>query len=95
MQCDYRILQVVGPMANNPQQLFGDYAAAYASNVTKSPSEGLADVADNVITESGCPETTCFYYNKTALADAVSKADMAVVCLGTGSSSFYNRKESI
>ena len=71
-------------MANNPEQLFGDYAASYTSNVTKTPSQGLADVADNIIYEAGCADNRCLFLNKTSISNAVSKSDMTVVCLGTG-----------
>ena len=71
-------------MANNPQQLFGDYAASYTSNVTKTPSQGLADVASSIIYEAGCTDNKCPTFNKSAISTAVGKADMTVVCLGTG-----------
>ena len=80
------LFQVVGPMANNPQQLFGDYAAFYTSNVTKTPSQGLADVANNILYEAGCLDNKCPSFDKNAISTAVTKADMTVVCLGTGNS---------
>ena len=71
-------------MANNPEQLFGDYAASYNSSVTRTPSEGLADVAGHVLYAAGCTDNKCLYYNKSSISAAISGSDMIVVCLGTG-----------
>ena len=71
-------------MANNPEQLFGDYSALYNSSVTRTPSQGLADVAGHVLYEAGCTDNKCLNYNKSSISTAVSKSDMIVVCLGTG-----------
>ena len=86
-------LQVVGPMANNPEQLFGDYAASYNSSVTRTPSEGLTDIAGRVLYAAGCTDNRCLYYNKSSISAAVSNSDMIVVCLGTGNSLQEGRKK--
>ena len=36
--------QVVGPMADNPQALFGDYASDLNKKYTKSPFVGLQQI---------------------------------------------------
>ena len=71
-------------MANNPEQLFGDYAASYNRSVTRTPSEGLADVAEHILYAAGCTDNKCLYYNKSSISAAVTKSDMIGVCLGTG-----------
>ena len=56
----------------------------HTSNITKTSSQGLADVADNITYEAGCADNKYLIYNKTSISNAVSKSDMTVVCLGTG-----------
>ncbi len=75
-------------MANNPEQLFGDYAALVNKTATKTPLEGLRDVADNVIFKPGCQDNKCVKHNSTAVKLAASQADAVVVCLGTGTKHF-------
>ena len=78
-------------MANNPEQLFGDYAALYNSSVTKTPLQGLADIAGRVLYAAGCTDNKCLDYNKSSISTVVSKSDMIVVCLGTGNPAYIKK----
>ena len=84
LKVSFSLLEVVGPMANNPEQLFGDYAALYNSTATRTPLQGLTDVAGHLIYGAGCNDNKCSHYNKSSISSAVSKSDMVIVCLGTG-----------
>ena len=77
-------MQVVGPMAMNPEQLFGDYAANLNKKLTKTPLEGLEDVATTVNFKAGCNDTKCTNYTKSEIMMVAAKSDAIVVCLGTG-----------
>ena len=71
-------------MAMNPEQIFGDYAPNLNKHLTKTPLEGLEDVADKVIFKAGCNDTKCKNYSKSDVMMAASQSDAVVVCLGTG-----------
>ncbi len=75
---------MTGPMAMNPSQQFGDYAPNVTKNVTKTPLEGLRDVADKVIYKAGCLFTRCPSYSSSDVKTVASESDVIVVCLGTG-----------
>ena len=71
-------------MADNLEQLYGDYNPNVEPKFAKTPLEGLKSVADQVIYKPGCTDNKCTKYNKTDITSAVQAGDMVVVCLGTG-----------
>ena len=71
-------------MAMNPEQLFGDYAADLNKKLTKTPLEGLRDVATAVNFKAGCNDTKCTNYTKNDVMMVAANSDVIVVCLGTG-----------
>ena len=52
-------MKLVGPMASNPRQMFGDYASDMDLQFTSTPLTALKPVADNVKYAAGCTETKC------------------------------------
>ena len=68
----------------NPEQLFGDYAANLNKQLTKTPLEGLKDVATTVNFKAGCNDTKCTNYTKSDVMMVAANSDATVVCLGTG-----------
>ncbi|XP_070191074.1 uncharacterized protein [Littorina saxatilis] len=75
---------VVGPMANNEQQLLGTYSAVPTWKYMISPLEGLTPLASKVQYASGCDDTVCKTYNSSAVRRAVSGTYINFVVLGTG-----------
>ncbi|NXL86243.1 XYL2 arabinofuranosidase, partial [Alectura lathami] len=77
-------LAVVGPFADNPQVLFGDYAPVPEPQYIYTPRRGLQVLAANVSFAAGCREPQCQRYSRAEVEDAVQGADVVLVCLGTG-----------
>ncbi len=77
-------LQIVGPVAQNPTQMFGDYTANLNKKITRTPMEGLSTIAEKVIYKAGCNDTKCPDYDKSSVMTTAQNSDVIVVCLGTG-----------
>lgn len=83
------VLQVVGPMANNATQLFGNYAARTDLTLVSTPLDGLTKVAMSVNFASGCDDNVCNGYNSSAVKGAVTGTNINFVVLGTGKRLFF------
>ena len=79
------LLQVVGPMADDAAQLFGDYAPQPPPEDVTTPLQGLEPIAHNVHYASGCDDTSCKNYNAAQVLNVItSNNDINFVVLGTG-----------
>lgn len=76
---------ILGPMADNVQGIFGDYAPTPEMKYTTTPLQGLRSLGNSTHYETGCEDTACLVYNQTAVKMATHAADLVIVCLGTGS----------
>ncbi|NXH19853.1 XYL2 arabinofuranosidase, partial [Bucco capensis] len=77
-------LAVVGPFADNPRVLFGDYAPVPEPQHIYTPRRGLEMLPANVTFAAGCREPPCQQYSRAEVVRAAGTADVVVVCLGTG-----------
>ncbi|NXX09966.1 XYL2 arabinofuranosidase, partial [Larus smithsonianus] len=77
-------LAVVGPFADNPRVLFGDYAPVPEPRYIYTPRRGLETLLANVSFAAGCQEPRCQQYSQAEVVGAAGAADVVVVCLGTG-----------
>ncbi|NXU59851.1 XYL2 arabinofuranosidase, partial [Turnix velox] len=77
-------LAVVGPFADNPRVLFGDYAPVPEPQYVYTPRRGLETLQAKVSVAAGCQEPQCQQYSQEEVTRAVAAADIVVVCLGTG-----------
>ncbi|NXN91732.1 XYL2 arabinofuranosidase, partial [Rhinopomastus cyanomelas] len=77
-------LAVVGPFADNPRVLFGDYAPVPEPQYIYTPRRGLETLPANVSCAPGCREPRCQRYSRAEVVEAAGAADVVVVCLGTG-----------
>ena len=75
---------MVGPFANDSIQLFGDYAPDSPAEYVTTPLQGLESLAALASFAAGCSNPLCAQYNQSAVVEAVTDADMVVVCLGSG-----------
>ncbi|KFO81274.1 Beta-xylosidase/alpha-L-arabinofuranosidase 2, partial [Cuculus canorus] len=75
---------VVGPFADNPQVLFGDYAPVPEPRYIYTPRKGLETLPVNISFAAGCREPRCQWYSREEVVAAAGAADVVVVCLGTG-----------
>lgn len=71
-------------MANNLEQIFGDYAADVDAKYAKTPLEGLRRMADTVQYTPGCPDNRCVNYTADHVRKAVTGVQLVVICVGTG-----------
>ncbi|KFV75028.1 Beta-xylosidase/alpha-L-arabinofuranosidase 2, partial [Dryobates pubescens] len=77
-------LVVVGPFADNPRVLFGDYAPVPEPQYIYTPRRGLETLPANVTFAAGCHDPRCHWYSRVEVVAAAGAADVVVVCLGTG-----------
>ncbi|XP_067673889.1 uncharacterized protein [Haliotis asinina] len=77
-------IAVVGPMANDTTQLFGDYAPATPSIFIQTALQGLGKLAKSVNYASGCDDNFCKHYDDESVKKAVAMTEVIFVCLGTG-----------
>lgn len=78
-------------MANNSEQLFGDYTPIMMPKFTTLPLEGLRQLSANTAYASGCDNNKCQKYDSKAVQKAVENAQVTFVCLGTGEDSVCHR----
>ncbi|KAK7107948.1 uncharacterized protein [Littorina saxatilis] len=84
----YDTIGVVGPMANNSEQLFGDYHPNPAPDAVVTPLQGLQSLATTVRYAAGCDgnpsSTQCESYSSDTVKNAVTNTQLNIVTLGTG-----------
>lgn len=83
-QSSFNQISVVGPMADNPEQQFGDYSPDYDPLYTTTPYTGLSVLASTTITASGCNDNYCSTYDSASVITALQGSELIFVCLGTG-----------
>ncbi|ESO87217.1 hypothetical protein LOTGIDRAFT_154720 [Lottia gigantea] len=74
---------LVGPMADNIQQLFGSYSPTVFPAVTKTPLQGFQEIT-SVAYGAGCKDNRCTKYSSSEIQQAITGTDAVYVCLGTG-----------
>ncbi|NXA03733.1 XYL2 arabinofuranosidase, partial [Sapayoa aenigma] len=79
-----RHLALVGPFADNPRVLFGDYAPVPEPQYIYTPRRGLETLGANVSFAAGCSKPRCHQYSQAEVVRVAGAADVVVVCLGTG-----------
>lgn len=78
------LLQVLGPMSDNLEAVFGNYAPRVQATYSTSPLDGLRQLAEVVDFVPGCNDILCSQYDSTAVGIAAALADAVVICLGSG-----------
>ncbi|XP_012939088.1 xylan 1,4-beta-xylosidase [Aplysia californica] len=82
---DFSKVAIIGPMADNAQQIFGDYAPNQDRSFTQTPLDGLRSLYPDIKYAKVCNDgTPCTEYNKGAVPDIVSDKELVFVALGTG-----------
>ncbi|XP_012939087.1 beta-D-xylosidase 1 [Aplysia californica] len=90
IMCSYNSMivssyQIIGPMADNATQLFGDYAPNQDPSFTQTPLDGLRSLYPDIKYGEVCNDgTPCTEYNKGAVPGIVSDKELVFVALGTG-----------
>lgn len=77
--------QVVGPYAQEANEIYGDYSPSVSPQFTTTVAQGLVKLSSTVIAASGCNGVKCTSYSREGITEAVQGADLVVVALGTGS----------
>ncbi|KAL8575359.1 hypothetical protein ACOMHN_048652 [Nucella lapillus] len=76
---------VVGPFANDSDQIMGTYCPVPSPGKIITALAGLQGVAKSVQYDAGCPFTTCTHVDTAAVQKAVTGTDVNFVMVGTGS----------
>ncbi|XP_062996259.1 uncharacterized protein LOC134408101 [Elgaria multicarinata webbii] len=77
-------IALVGPFADDPDLLYGDYAPIPDPQYVYTPRRGLATISTNVTLGAGCHAASCKKYYPAEVKAAVQAADIVVACLGVG-----------
>ncbi|KAI8783286.1 beta-D-xylosidase 2 isoform X1 [Biomphalaria glabrata] len=81
----FKNVAVIGPMADNVGQIFGDYSPTILPSYVKTPLQGIREIFPDGQNLPVCLDgNRCQSYNATAVAASVYKADLVFVVLGTG-----------
>ncbi|XP_060076253.1 uncharacterized protein LOC132555888 [Ylistrum balloti] len=75
---------IVGPMADNPSQLMGDYFPDVDPSFMTTPRKGLSPLGEKALYTAGCNDMACDQYDQSGIQSVVSEAEITFVCLGTG-----------
>ncbi|XP_035825801.1 beta-xylosidase/alpha-L-arabinofuranosidase 1 [Aplysia californica] len=78
-------IAVVGPMGDNPSQMYGKYSVDLDKARVSTPRQALTKVGETFAYASGCERTSCKSYNDDDIKKAVQGSEVVVVALGTGS----------
>ncbi|KAK6168489.1 hypothetical protein SNE40_021010 [Patella caerulea] len=78
-------VSIIGPMADNKIQIFGDYGPNTDSKFIKTPLDTLKVLGTDFSYAAGCVDSTpCLKYDNQSIADAVKDSKMVIACLGLG-----------
>jgi beta-glucosidase len=81
----YSTVGIVGPFADNYEQLFSDYHANQDRSYTKTPLQALKELFPNSKYGKACADKTpCQQYDQNIVQNTVTGADLIFVVLGTG-----------
>ncbi|KAK7483293.1 hypothetical protein BaRGS_00025460 [Batillaria attramentaria] len=81
----YNKIGVVGPLANDSKQMYGDYAANPSPEYVVTPLQGLQKIFQNVKYAAGCRDgPLCTKYSPDDVKQAVKQTQVNFVILGTG-----------
>lgn len=75
-------------MADNLEQLYGDYAADTDSKYAQTPLQGLKGMSDVVNYAAGCSDNRCTNYSSDSVISALQDAQLVIICVGTGGCPF-------
>lgn len=80
----FKKMAIVGPMADNLDQLYGSYSADPDANYARTPRQGLHSMADIVNYAAGCVDNRCDNYTASDVTAAVKDVQFVIICVGTG-----------
>ncbi|GAB6019394.1 hypothetical protein CHUAL_000978 [Chamberlinius hualienensis] len=84
LDVNYGSIAVVGPMADNPDQIYGTYAPDIDYNIVVTPYAGLRQLATVTNLAWGCSDTKCVDYDSASVLSAIATAEIIFICIGTG-----------
>ena len=78
-------IQVIGPMADEYDQIFGNLPPVQDRSFSKTPLQGLQDIFKYLHFNRVCKaKTKCVSYNATLAKDTVKNKDLIIAIFGTG-----------
>ncbi|XP_063810454.1 uncharacterized protein LOC135035884 isoform X1 [Pseudophryne corroboree] len=79
-----RKVGVIGPFADDPDGLFGDYEPHPNPQYISTPRAGISKLPVQVSFAAGCNNAQCDTYSSEVIRALVQSVDITIVCLGTG-----------
>ena len=71
-------------MADDPSSIFGTYTAHPDRCYVTTPLDGLSRLSLDTRHAAGCDRPACQHYDADEVRNAVTRAQLVVVCLGLG-----------
>ncbi|OCT92076.1 probable beta-D-xylosidase 5 [Xenopus laevis] len=79
-----KAIGVIGPFADDPVGIFGDYEPHPDPQYITTPRGGIAMLPVQVRFAAGCSDAQCEKYSPEEIKQLVKSVDITIVCLGTG-----------
>ncbi|KAK6968353.1 beta-D-xylosidase 2 isoform X2 [Biomphalaria glabrata] len=81
----YKNVAVIGPMADNINQIFGDYSPSTSQFFVRTPLQGIRDIFPSARHQQVCLDgDPCTKYNSSVVPLVVGGADLVFLVLSTG-----------
>ncbi|GFR59929.1 beta-D-xylosidase 1 [Elysia marginata] len=82
---EFKTVAIIGPMADNYAQMFGNLPPIQSRVFAKTPLEGLKEIFPTVRYKPVCEEETkCTNYSRKAVQELVNGTDLVIAVFGTG-----------
>ncbi|KAK6170942.1 hypothetical protein SNE40_019220 [Patella caerulea] len=83
-QTIYNKIAIIGPMADVPTALSGDYQTYPDWKFISTPRRGLESLGRHANYAKGCKDTLCNSYDSNSVKNAVQGTDVVFICVGLG-----------
>ena len=77
-------MQIVGPLADSPADIYGDYAPHVNKQFLQTPYSSLKTLGKQSSFATGCDNAHCGNYDWLSVKHTVQDSDLVIICLGTG-----------
>ncbi|RUS72324.1 hypothetical protein EGW08_019916 [Elysia chlorotica] len=82
---NYKTVSIIGPMADNYDQMFGNLPPMQSRVFAKTPLEGLKEIFPSLRYKQVCEgETKCTNFSREAVQELVNGTDLVLAVFGTG-----------
>nr|KAG5706793.1 hypothetical protein BaRGS_004128 [Batillaria attramentaria] len=79
----YANVALVGPFADDTNNLYGDYSPRTSSHYKTNVEDGIKQIATHVHKARGCNDPTCTHYDSASVISQLNNVDLIFVAIGT------------